>query len=332
MFPISDKKRFLEVKVIPSYKCAKKCPYCYNRDLNNNRYPTNKEKLISTIKNVIQIPAKSRLVEIIGGEPLSNSSYFLTKEIIQTIRQTSPDTKIIIQSGLFGMKHIEAIFPIIDGFSYSVDVSVMPKSKNVRNLKHISALSVQYGVPVQLQTVLSMDDSLTDIVRFLDYCDNLNYNWIGIGYPECMPYTPKDLDIQVWIYANLLNMSSRWQNIILGGAILESIHDYMSGVIYNTSCMCGECSITIQPDGTLTPCYHYRVNEISSVDSISSIKRIREDMLKNTTCVDCDYWGICHGGCLLGGLYHNNNHFTKDPAFCYVLKNLVTKCISVKKL
>ena len=202
---------------------------------------------------------------------------------------------------------------------------------DVKNAK-LSALSVQYGVPVQLQTVLSMDDSLTDIVRFLDYCDNLNYNWIGIGYPECMPYTPKDLDIQVWIYANLLNMSSRWQNIILGGAILESIHDYMSGVIYNTSCMCGECSITIQPDGTLTPCYHYRVNEISSVDSISSIKRIREDMLKNTTCVDCDYWGICHGGCLLGGLYHNNNHFTKDPAFCYVLKNLVTKCISVKKL
>jgi len=279
--------------------------------------------LFKSLLNISHITAKSRVIEIIGGEPLGNSSFNLTKKIIKQIREQMSGSRIVLQSGVYSLKRITEIFPYIDGFSYSIDLSNSPKAINRRNLEKIATLSLEYSVPIQLQTVLNLDDSYSSIKEYLDECDNLNYKWIGLSFPEYTTYTNKELDYQVDIYVNLIKNIAMWKNLKLGGGIIGSVCDYLAGIEYNSCCMCGECTVTIQPDGSITPCYHQEVNNLYSIDEISSAKVLRANHLRNSVCKECDYWCVCHGGCLKGGIFYHDDPQAIDDSFCYVLKKTI---------
>ena len=313
---------FIELKIIPTYFCENNCDYCYNRIL-HNIYPQDNNKLLDCLDLFKKINTKKQIIaEIIGGEPLSTQTFEITKSIIKKLNK-----KIIkmVQSGINNIQNINKIFPYIDGFSYSIDLSNSPKVQNIKNIIQISLLSKKFKVPIQIQSIINFTDKKLDLFKFINICEDFKFFSVGLCFPNFINYSKKELDKQAIIYSELIKKYYSPKHCIIGGGILDTINDYYNNVRHSSCCMCGECSFTIQPDGQFTPCLHNNINKFIPYNKFAQLKEKRNVILKKGYCSNCDLWDFCHGGCIGNAFFISNDINERDKHFCYVLKETLKK-------
>jgi radical SAM additional 4Fe4S-binding domain len=316
----------IEIKVIPSYHCDLKCKYCYNKkfELNPNISNSDPEKIKNQIDHILGESDKLKvIIEIIGGDPLSTFNYPITEDLIQYLKETNKNIKIVVQTGEFSIKKILNIIPFIDGLSYSVDISSSPKVRNFHNLQKIGEGCKENGVDLQIQTILNILDTSEDILQFIKICELYNAGWIGLEFPQYQRYSKNDLNHQITIYLQILKSVKRFPYISIGGAIIESACDYARRNLYKSSCLCGEKSITIQPDGSLTPSLHTNLNSKFSLTTFAKIKNKRNNVLRSGICSDCQFWDVCWGGCMAHAEFLTGSYLNRDEEYCYILSNIL---------
>jgi len=325
IFPNLYKSPRIEIKIIPSYHCDINCKYCYNKENDIAFYPCNYNDLICQLDRVFQRDDMNAIVEIIGGEPLSAKNYPLTKHLISYLNNLNKNIKIVLQTGSASLDKIVDLIPLIDGLSYSIDLSFSPKVKNIKHLDTICKECQKYSVTSQIQTILSNNDNPEDIFKFMKVCASHEIGWIGMQYPQYQRYTKSELESQVEIYLQIINFMDSFVELNVGGAIIESACDYIQGVSYSSSCMCGEKSITIQPDGTITPSLHNTLNKKYNLTEFARLKEERCSILKDGICSCCQFWSVCHGGCMAHAEFITGNAYSRDVEYCYVLSNVLSR-------
>ncbi len=319
------KSHQIEIKIIPSYHCDINCEYCYNKENDCEFYHCNYNKLIGQLDRIFQHDNINAIVEIIGGEPLSAKTYPLTKDLITYLNNLSENIKIVLQTGSPSHEKIVNLIPSIDGLSYSIDISSSPKAKNIKHLETISKECQQHSVISQIQTVLSKSDKPDDILKFMKTCESHEIGWIGLGYPQYQRHSKNELDGQIETYLQIIKFIDSFLELKVGGAMIESVCDFIQGISYNSSCMCGEKSITIQPDGTITPSLHNSLNKRYNLSEFIRLKEDRCSVLKNGICSCCQFWNTCHGGCMAHAEFITGNVYNRDVEYCYVLSNVLRR-------
>ncbi len=319
----------VEIKVIPSYHCEMNCSYCYNKYLYNG-YRPNYSKLINVVSEIILNNNFNVIIEIIGGEPLSSRNYPKTMKIIEYLPSLKKDVKLVLQTGSRDIKKLLTVIPRVDGLSYSVDLSLLPKAANIKNLEIIARQCEKYNTKLQIQTALTQGDDIESICRFIDLCVSYGVGWLGLGYPVYQRYTRKEMNAQIDIYCKTIKHSRNRPEITIGGAIIESAIDFLNGQTYSSCCMCGENSVTIQPDGSLSPSLYFEPSAFKSVDAFVKVKYRREEQLRKDHCLNCEIWDVCHGGCMGHTKFLTGDIYSYDKEFCYVLCGLIEKLKSVR--
>jgi len=314
---------YLDLKVIPSYHCDMNCNYCYNNTI-QNKYCEDTINLIKNLTNVIEKYEKEVVIELIGGEPLSSHSYAITDKILDHIMSLKNEkVKVVLQTGSSNLRKIKDSLEKIDGLSYSVDISGSHKAHNLNKLEELVVYCNDYEVPLQIQTVLSLKDTIEDIDNFINTCRSYGVKWLGLGYPQFQKYNSKEIKLQTKIYSDLINGLDKYKNIYVGGNPLQSILDFLGGWGYETSCYCGEKCITIEPDGRISPCLYLRPDDFKSIDTFLIIKHKREKALRDGECSNCEMWAVCHGGCMVNAMFLMGDINCCDKIQCKLMKNLV---------
>lgn len=315
-------KNEIELKVIPSYHCDINCKYCYNKYISKN-YQPNYERLKNSLSRFLLKKEINAIVEIIGGEPLSSYNYDETKSVIDYIISLKRNIKIVLQTGSSDTEKILEIIPKIDGLSYSIDLSISPKVSNLEKLETIAGICKDNNVSIQIQTLLSPEDNIENIYQFINTCIYHGIRWIGIEFPNYQRYSKEELDRQIITYSELIRHLKLFEGISVGGAVIESVTDFLGGGIYSSSCMCGEKSITIQPDGSISPSLHLEYNEFPSLDIFIEKKIRRERQLRKGYCYECEIWDVCHGGCMGHAKFLTGDFYNPDNEFCYLLSRVI---------
>lgn len=321
----------MEIKVVPSYDCDINCSYCYNRYLcNYNAYHPNYPRLIETLSRILLKNEINAIVEIIGGEPLTSKTYPKTKGIIEHLTSLERDVKVVLQTASSDIEKLLEVIPKLDGLSYSIDLSSSPKVMNLANLETIVRCCKKYDVIIQVQTVLSPKDKAETIRQFVDLCALHGVGWIGLGYPTYQLYAKEEMDSQLVIYSELIRHLKKFRGISIGGAIVESAIDFLKGNRYSSFCMCGENSVTIQPDGSLSPSLCFEPNAFESLDTFVKAKYEREKKLREGYCSDCEIWNVCHGGCMGHAKFLTGDMYSHDNEFCYLISGVIKKLKSIE--
>lgn len=315
-------KNEIELKVIPSYHCDINCKYCYNKYISKH-YQPNYERLRNSLSRFLLKKEINAIVEIIGGEPLSSHTYNETKCLVDYIISLKRNIKIVLQTGSSDTEKIRELIPKIDGLSYSIDLSISPKVSNLEKLETIAGICKDNDVSIQIQTLLSPEDNIENIYQFINTCISHDIAWIGIDYPKYQRYSKEELDTQISIYSTLIRHLKQFEGISIGGAVIESVIDFFGGCIYSSSCMCGEKSITIQPDGSISPSLHLDGNEFPSLDIFIEQKIKRERQLRKGYCSECEIWDVCHGGCMGHAKFLTGDFYNPDDEFCYLLSGVI---------
>lgn len=314
---------YLDLKVVPTYQCGKKCKYCYNKHIYNT-YNENPSFLIESLSRIIQNSEKNIVVEIIGGEPLSRHGYEITNKILDSIMVIKKENiKLVLQTGSSNLNKIQSLTKKIDGLSYSIDISLSPKIKNLNRLGEITNYCKDNNVPIQIQTILNENDTIHDINNFINLCCSQGIKWLGMCYPDFQVYNLKTLDKQATIYFELIRESNQFKDISIGGMPIQCAIDFFEGCGYEQSCYCGEKCLTIQPDGRISPCLFLRPDEYMSIESFVDIKHKREKILHEGICADCEMWNVCHGGCMIHSKFLTGNVNSRDETHCYLLKKII---------
>lgn len=323
-YPDSSRNCRIEVKVIPSYHCTIGCHYCYNTGTDKTLYSPSPEKVKDQLDRIFQDRKNANaIVEIIGGEPLSSEVFPVTLGIIGQLKDMDADIKIVVQTGSPAIDRLLAIIPLIDGLSYSVDISSSPKAKNIRNLPEVCRECKNQSVITQVQTILNPTDKQETIVDFIRTCESYGAGWIGLEYPQYQRYSKDEMDNQIPAYQTIIEAFGQKSRITVGGAIIESALDYLHGTIYSSSCMCGEKSITVQPDGTITPSLHFFLNQEIPLQDFAGYKKNRSNELRKGVCAGCEYWRVCMGGCMAHAGFLTGTPANRDEEYCYILTNVL---------
>lgn len=313
------------IKVIPSYNCDLNCSYCYNKNVNENYYLENLDNILKTLDGILLRKDLNVIVDIIGGEPLSNKTFSTTEKIIDHLIYLKKNTKIVLQTGTPNIERITKLIPKIDVLSYSMDLSESPKAFNIKNMEKISETCRDYGVLIQILTTLSLKDNVETICQFIENCTLYGIRWIGMVFPEYQLYTKEQLDKQICVYFELLKRLNNFKDITVGGIMIESVLDFLQGKKYFSRCICGERSVVIQPDGSITPSIHFELNKSLSLENFNIIKFQRRSMLENNECAGCKIWNICLGGCMGHANFIAKDFLQPDKEFCYVLSGIINK-------
>lgn len=317
-------KRDIEIKVIPSYHCDMNCGYCYNKYLYRG-YRPNYTRLINSLSGILLRNERRAIVEIIGGEPLSSQNYRATNGIIEHLITLKRNVRVVLQTGCSNIKKVHQIIPKLDGLSYSVDLSLSPKVSNLEKLETVIECCNDHDVIIQIQTILSPKDTLETIYRFINLCSLYGAKWIGLGYPQYQSYTKEELNAQINVYSDLIRRLKDFKEISIGGTVIESVVDFFKGLVYSSSCNCGDDSVTIEPDGCISPCLYFKPDEFKSLDAFVETKYKREEQLRAGYCSKCEIWGVCHGGCMAYAKFLTGDIYSRDWEFCYLISGVIKK-------
>lgn len=316
---------YLDLKVVPTYHCDMNCSYCYNKYI-HNKCNENVSLLLKSLSEIICKSEQNVVVELIGGEPLSRHGYAITNKILDyIISLKSKKIRLVLQTGSPNLNRINKLINKLDGISYSIDISLVPKYKNQKRLEGIMNYCNECNMPIQIQTILSAKDTINDINKFIELCSSQGVKWLGICYPDFQTYSHEELNMQANIYTELIENLDNFKNISIGGMSIQSITDFLSGWSYNASCNCGDRCLTIQPDGHISPCLFLKPEDHISLDTFMEVKHRREKMLIKGKCKNCEIWNVCRGGCMIHAKFLTGDINSRDENKCYLIRRIINK-------
>lgn len=189
--------------------------------------------------------------------------------------------------------------------------------------------------------------SLKDPVGLFNHLSNLNlktspvFNCVYLygGDEHNLSVTPIEfadfLGALVPIY---LSNPKRYQGVKPVSMFIDALTK-RGGLVCDYSGKCADKWLYIGPTGDLSHCGRSgdeRVVNYGNIDNTLLVKAFkdpyrqkineRQIYLKNNECIECKYWGICHGGCPMDALNMTGNIMNRSLS-CEMVKHLMSKYV-----
>lgn len=314
------------IKIIPSYKCHKACPYCYNQYLHqdSNERPN---KILVTLESFLNNQKVPFVAEVIGGEPLHVETINTTISVLESFTASLFCKKRVLSTATEELKTLQRVLSLLDFVYLSTDIShnaMNRKRRSFRQISDFSSLLANDRVELSLAVVLYGDEKEKDLEKFILLAKNLHIKNIGFSYINFQNLSSSE----VWNYSKLFHFLfilkyALSNDIFLRGDVLETLNLAVQGIKRQRICDCGESSLVIQPDGTVSPsiCLEYKHDSFLNNEDFLQIKLERWFALENSGCSNCELWPACRGGCIGASISLYQNHFCRDKVYCDILRN-----------
>jgi len=313
------------IKIIPSYKCHKGCPYCYNQYLHqdSNERP---DKILVTLESFLKNQKVPFVAEVIGGEPLHVETINTTISVLEIFTNSLSCKKRILSTATEELRTLQTVLNLLDFVYLSTDISPSEMNKKRRSFRQISdfiSLLANDRVELSLAVVLYGDEKESDLENFILFAKDLHIKNIGFSYINFRNLSSSE----VWNYSKLFHFLfilkyALSNDIFLRGDVLETLNLAVQGIKRQKICDCGESSLVIQPDGTVSPsiCLEYRHDSFLNNADFLQMKLERWFALENSSCSNCELWPACRGGCIGESISLYQNHLHRDKVFCSILR------------
>ena len=318
------------LKIVPSYRCGRGCKYCYNRFL-SQQCVANRQSLLSAIWKIVGAQRKPFTSEILGGEPLIDDTIQTTLSVLSILGDSPHCSQRIIATACGDVEVLAKLRGYAEIAYISTDISRNEANKKVRNaneFRDIQACLESHGIEMIPAVVLWGDESDKDIDEFIFACDDAGIRRVCFGHIAFEAINETRLSHYVNSFYRLMVLKyAMLDRINLGGDVLETLNMIVRGQQRNNSCHCGESSLVIQPDGSVTANLCADLNDLRSLSIADylEMKRERLLLLPRAECVGCKFWGACQGGCMGQSIKMNRSHLAREENFCRLLKGIWTR-------
>lgn len=327
------------VLLYPNVKCPVGCLYCFE-DENSVAVPDyDKQKMIETLKTLVDSPQRPSSVILHGGDvlalPIEDLEFFVQEAVALKLH---PE----LQTSLFHLtdEHIQLFKKHNMNPGVSIDgppeLNILrgPRDKKanalfqkrvVKNLEKLEKAGIAPGTITILSGVNASEQSIDKLIAWgIKHKIKGRFNpMFTPWWTENHPAKQYELSAKELTYAFLKLAEAHWAH---PKDFRPSIVDEMIGNLRGQRlgcCIFTRCDYihtqcqTILGDGGIARCdrcfqdgYYY---------SAPTKTTIRSDMLKQTDCRGCRYFEICGGGCPGEGL---DNDFRRKTKFCEAYKTL----------
>ncbi|MBC8180275.1 radical SAM protein [candidate division KSB1 bacterium] len=327
------------LKIIPSYRCNKACSYCYNQVLSqqSNAKPS---KLFATLEMILDTQDTNFVAEVLGGEPLQSETIETTISVLEMLTHSLHCRKRVLSTAIAKISTLQRVLNLLDFLYLSIDISpsvINRKQISKHQLENINLKLSNTGVDLCLSVVLYGTEKEYDLEEFVLFIKNIGIKNICFGYIGF-----KDLSLsEVMSYSRLFYFLfilkyAFSDEIFLGGRVLETLDLAVQRIKRQKICHCGETSLVIQPDGSVSPsiCVEYNSVHNYSIARYIKMKSERFNVLKDSSCGRCELWSVCHGGCMGESIALYRNHIIQDKVYCSILSKTwrqIKKDIESKK-
>lgn len=321
-------------KIVPSYSCNKNCSYCYNKLLKQET-PSDNQKQIKVLSDILKNQQVEFVSEIIGGEPLDDLNLLQTQNIIEILTEESLCKKIILTTAIYDIEKIKCIAEKIDFLYLSVDIDELSEKSIIEQdlILDIVNICKKKSVTLCISVTLSGNESIDDIQKFVLAAQSLGVTNFGFGFISFINHSESIIDkyIDLFYFLVLLRYDLDAKRVFVGGDLIDSIGLALYNQKRSKICNCGDTSFVIQPNGQISPsiCYNTFLN--NEPDEFLFLQKEREEKLKMNDCKSCELWDYCFGGCTGNAFVVQNNHYKCDIIFCMIIKGVWKKLNLLKK-
>lgn len=319
-----------------SSSCNLGCTYCFYHDVSHKREVKSYgmmtlETLESIVKKTLEEVELSCTFAFQGGEPTLVGLPFYEKLIAFQNKYKKPQTRIhnaIQTNGLvineewaaFFAKHHFLVGLSLDGNQTIHDCYRLNQKGEgtYERVLETAKLFDRYKVEYNILTVVTKDIALNIKEVYEDYRKN------GFNYLQFIPcldeieeergkntYSLTSQDYELF----LKDLFDKWYSDLTGGRFIyiryfENLIQLLLGY-YPESCgMMGVCTHqnVIEADGSVYPCDFYVMDDYCIGNLVAddfaaieqnraSISFIKQSQMKDSGCLKCKWYKLCHGGC-----------------------------------
>jgi len=351
----------MTIIIKPTYACNFRCKYCYlhnDTKSSHKAFDVHFAKgIILQIKEYLQNTCKRELTIIWhGGEPLlwGIANYreifaFMEKELAGIDLKNSLQTNLSLMNeeyaDLFLRYHVHVGFSL-DGtkeINDSQRIGIDGEGTFDTIMEKVS-LCKQKGLSVGCIVVGSKKHigHIPELYRFM--CDNgLNFKFNPLFNAGEAENNNDNYGITPEEYARMaIELFDLWyqdrEHHLTESNFVEIASNLMTGKV--SGCMfsrnCQDNFFAISPTGDVMPCgrfcdielqkYAYgNLHEEKLVDILSRIKTSeaykRAEYIENSSCKQCEFFDICHGGCLHDGFLKSGD-FRSKTFLCVAYKKI----------
>jgi len=334
--------------------CNIQCKYCYvqhNREYGSEGRIMNLQTVEILIKKIAEYLEKNSEIDRFafywhGGEPLLAGTHFFEKcyelqrqyipENINVVNAIQTNATMLNENWIKTIKNIGYnICLSLDGPKKINDLWRMTKNGKGTHDEVVKSIELlkKYDVSPSVLAVIT-PDSLEYGYEIYKYFRELGITWMDFMYPF---YSKVDNTLEVNIDPSLwgkfyTRVFDAWAEEDDPNIYVRMLHDMCMGYLGGKTDMCSfssDCSyvITIDPVGEIYICddlLSYGDSYLGNIDKDSlfyiaehpKLKRLAESsVLYGDTCVKCDYFNMCKGGCTLFRAESHNN-FSAPHFYC----------------
>jgi uncharacterized protein len=350
------------VIVKPTYACNFKCKYCYLTEETKTPSCLNidlAKKIIIQIKDAVSVNSNQKLTIIWhGGEPLlwGINNYktifdFMEKEFEGFEYKNSIQTNLSLMNDEFidlFLKHNVHVGFSLDG-TKDVHDSQRVDFKDEGTFDTIMkkvALCKAKGLSIGCIVVATKKhiDKISELYSFM--CNsNINFKFNPLFSAGEAAKNTSEFSLSPGEYAKMsIELFDLWffdkENQNKNSTFIEIASNLItrrpSGCVFGKNCQ--NNFMAISPDGDIFPCGRfcdydfekYSYGNLSKEKLINILPKIktsafykRYEYIKNSSCGQCQFFDICHGGCIHDG-FVNSNDLKSKTFLCSAYKKIFT--------
>ncbi|MDD7315703.1 MAG: radical SAM protein [Bacilli bacterium] len=332
-----DSNTFVPLEAYFDYtsKCNMHCSYCYNRDnLNDITMPKNMVKKVFDDFYDLGIMR----VHLAGGEPTID--YEGLKNYLEYGNSKNMHISIATNGSMLNDDICELL---TKSNLISVSISIDSSIEEINDVKRgkqsfkrayegiIKLLKYKYknhsNIEICIKPVFSFELTRKDIYDMLSLSEKLKIDKLKFSNPERCEYH------SIGYYGK--NKSLYYENIRLLNDVIKEYagsikittitnpasFDFDIGIAGNKGCIGGQELITINPNGSITPCLmnHYNLGSVYDYANLKEFLETSEKLLAykkmiyNEACDSCKSYSGCRGGCQVRKKVEYGEIKGKDP-------------------
>jgi len=181
---------------------------------------------------------------------------------------------------------------------------------------------------LSLSVVLYGDETIDDLLEFVLNACTLGIPIITFGYVSFHEHTDSYFKKYLDLFYFLFTLRYAFEgDILLSGNILDTLDLAVRGLERTKICHCGESSVVVLPDGSVTPSICFGNDNGIFQKQYINWKRERIFFLERSGCSGCELWKACRGGCMGASVFRSSSHLERDHEFCSLLSSVWEKIL-----